>query len=67
MPCKYAGYGRPMPGTVWRPPATLVCADCGELVVGDESTTWQQWQCDCCGSWHDKENRASPPVTPPTG
>ncbi len=34
--------------------AHLVCSDCGESVTGDEKTTWQQWQCTCCGSWHDR-------------
>lgn len=32
----------------------LLCKDCGEDCSDPSNTTWQQWQCDCCGSWNDK-------------
>lgn len=35
------------------------CEDCDGFNNVSE-TTWQQWQCPCCGSWHDhtEETRA---------
>jgi hypothetical protein len=36
--------------------ADLVCSRCHETLDPDdiEESTWQQWQCPCCGSWEDK-------------
>jgi len=35
----------------------LICPHCQESWQCDdlEETTWQQWQCPCCGSWNDNE------------
>lgn len=34
-------------------PTVQVCARCGEEKHDDCSSTWQQWECVCCGSWED--------------
>lgn len=30
------------------------CPSCGEK-RDEADSTWQQWQCSCCGSWNDKD------------
>jgi hypothetical protein len=39
------------------PPPLVKCPSCGETwaTVDLEKSTWQQWQCPCCGRWSDKE------------
>lgn len=34
----------------------MACPCCGEIwaPADIEETTWQQWQCPCCGSWNDR-------------
>lgn len=39
-------------------PPPFQCESCGEICDPDDcSTTWQQWECPCCGSWNDREGR----------
>jgi hypothetical protein len=44
----------PIPKSAYFKRQAPTCPDCGEMRTSDAETTWQQWQCECCGSWNDR-------------